>query len=566
MSNKPWQAIYPEQIPAVLSYEDKPLYSFLKESAEEFPDKVSIHFQGKELTFREVHESALKFAAYLKSIGLQKGERVAVMLPNCPQGVISFFGILIAGGVVVQTNPTYTERELEYQMKDSGAKIILAMDILFPRVSAVASRTDIEHIIVTAIKEYLPFPKNLIYPFIQKKQYGIVINVEHEGNHHLFSEIMKQKITEEVVTVPIDVDNDLALLQYTGGTTGFPKGVMLTHKNLLANTKMCNAWLYKNKRGEERILAILPFFHVYGMTTVLVLSVMEGNTMIIMPKFDVEATLKTIQKQKPTMFPGAPTMYIGLLNHPDIAKYDLSSINACISGSASLPLEVQEQFEKITGGKLVEGYGLSETSPVTHANFIWDQPRVKGSVGLPWPDTDSAILSLESYEELPPNEIGEIAIKGPQVMKGYWNRPDETENTFKNGWLLTGDLGYMDEQGFFYVVERKKDTIIAGGFNIYPREVEEVLYEHEAIQEVVVAGIPDPYRGETVKAYVVLKKNARVTEEELNEFARKNLASYKVPRSYEFKDELPKTTIGKILRRVLIEEEKKKMSEERKEA
>ncbi|USK73681.1 long-chain-fatty-acid--CoA ligase [Peribacillus frigoritolerans] len=566
MSNKPWQAIYPEQIPAVLSYEDKPLYSFLKESAEEFPDKVSIHFQGKELTFREVHESALKFAAYLKSIGLQKGERVAVMLPNCPQGVISFFGILMAGGVVVQTNPTYTERELEYQMKDSGAKMILVMDILFPRVSAVASRTDIEHIIVTAIKEYLPFPKNLIYPFIQKKQYGIVINVEHEGNHHLFSEIMKRKITEEVATVPIDVNNDLALLQYTGGTTGFPKGVMLTHKNLLANTKMCNAWLYKNKRGEERILAILPFFHVYGMTTVLVLSVMEGNTMIIMPKFDVEATLKTIQKQKPTMFPGAPTMYIGLLNHPDIAKYDLSSINACISGSASLPLEVQEQFEKITGGKLVEGYGLSETSPVTHANFIWDQPRVKGSVGLPWPDTDSAILSLESYEELPPNEIGEIAIKGPQVMKGYWNRPDETEKTFKNGWLLTGDLGYMDEQGFFYVVERKKNTIIAGGFNIYPREVEEVLYEHEAIQEVVVAGIPDPYRGETVKAYVVLKKNARVTEEELNEFARKNLASYKVPRSYEFRDELPKTTIGKILRRVLIEEEKKKISEERKEA
>ncbi|MGM0885451.1 MAG: long-chain-fatty-acid--CoA ligase [Bacillota bacterium] len=566
MSNKPWQAIYPEQIPAVLSYEDKPLYSFLKESAEEFPDKVSIHFQGKELTFREVHESALKFAAYLKSIGLQKGERVAVMLPNCPQGVISFFGILMAGGVVVQTNPTYTERELEYQMKDSGAKMILVMDILFPRVSAVASRTDIEHIIVTAIKEYLPFPKNLIYPFIQKKQYGIVINVEHEGNHHLFSEIMKRKITEEVDTVSIDVNNDLALLQYTGGTTGFPKGVMLTHKNLLANTKMCNAWLYKNKRGEERILAILPFFHVYGMTTVLVLSVMEGNTMIIMPKFDVEATLKTIQKQKPTMFPGAPTMYIGLLNHPDIAKYDLSSINACISGSASLPLEVQEQFEKITGGKLVEGYGLSETSPVTHANFIWDQPRVKGSVGLPWPDTDSAILSLESYEELPPNEIGEIAIKGPQVMKGYWNRPDETEKTFKNGWLLTGDLGYMDEQGFFYVVERKKDTIIAGGFNIYPREVEEVLYEHEAIQEVVVAGIPDPYRGETVKAYVVLKKNARVTEEELNEFARKNLASYKVPRSYEFRDELPKTTIGKILRRVLIEEEKKKISEERKEA
>ncbi|MGE6375633.1 long-chain-fatty-acid--CoA ligase [Peribacillus muralis] len=565
MSQKPWQAIYPEQIPAVLSYEDKPLYSFLKESAEEFPDKASIHFQGKELSYREVYESALKFAAYLRSIGLQKGERVAVMLPNCPQGVIAFFGILMAGGVVVQTNPTYTERELEYQLKDSGAKMILVMDILFPRVTAIASRTNVEHIVVTAIKEYLPFPKNLIYPFIQKKQYGIVVKVEHAGNHHLFTEIMKQKIPEEVAE-PIDVNEDLALLQYTGGTTGFPKGVMLTHKNLLANTKMCNAWLYKNRRGEERVLAILPFFHVYGMTTVMVLSIMEGNTMIIMPKFDIEATLKTIQKQKPTMFPGAPTMYIGLLNHPDIAKYDLSSINACISGSAALPLEVQEQFEKLTGGKLVEGYGLSETSPVTHANFIWDQPRVKGSIGLPWPDTDSVILSLETGEELPPNEIGEIAIKGPQVMQGYWNRPEETESTFKNGWLLTGDLGYMDEQGFFYVVERKKDTIIAGGFNIYPREVEEVLYEHEAIQEVVVAGIPDPYRGETVKAYVVLKKNATATEAELNEFARKNLASYKVPRSYEFREELPKTTIGKILRRVLIEEEKKKLSDERKEA
>ncbi|MGE7877352.1 long-chain-fatty-acid--CoA ligase [Peribacillus muralis] len=565
MSQKPWQAIYPEQIPAVLSYEDKPLYSFLKESAEEFPDKASIHFQGKELSYREVYESALKFAAYLKSIGLQKGERVAVMLPNCPQGVIAFFGILMAGGVVVQTNPTYTERELEYQLKDSGAKMILVMDILFPRVTAIASRTNVEHIVVTAIKEYLPFPKNLIYPFIQKKQYGIVVKVEHAGNHHLFTEIMKRKIPEEVAE-PIDVNEDLALLQYTGGTTGFPKGVMLTHKNLLANTKMCNAWLYKSRRGEERVLAILPFFHVYGMTTVMVLSVMEGNTMIIMPKFDIEATLKTIQKQKPTMFPGAPTMYIGLLNHPDIAKYDLSSINACISGSAALPLEVQEQFEKLTGGKLVEGYGLSETSPVTHANFIWDQPRVKGSIGLPWPDTDSVILSLETGEELPPNEIGEIAIKGPQVMQGYWNRPEETESTFKNGWLLTGDLGYMDEQGFFYVVERKKDTIIAGGFNIYPREVEEVLYEHEAIQEVVVAGIPDPYRGETVKAYVVLKKNATATEAELNEFARKNLASYKVPRSYEFREELPKTTIGKILRRVLIEEEKKKLSDERKEA
>ncbi|USK87399.1 AMP-binding protein [Peribacillus asahii] len=557
--------MYPEGIPTTLIYDDKPVQTYLKESAVKHPYKASIHFMGRELTFKEVYESSLKFAAYLKELGLEKGDRVAILLPNCPQAVISYFGILMAEGVVVQTNPTYTERELEYQMKDAEAKIIVTMDILFPRVAKIAPKTNIQHIIVTAIKDYLPFPKNLIYPSIQKKQYGIVVKVEHAGNHHLFKEVMKQDVPEEISS-SCDIDHDVALLQYTGGTTGFPKGVMLTHKNLIANTKMCQAWLYKSRPGQEKVLGILPFFHVYGMTTVLLLSVLDGNMMLLLPKFDVETVLKTIHKHKPTIFPGAPTIYIGILNHPDLKKYDLSSIKACLSGSAPLPLEVQEQFERVTGGKLVEGYGLSETSPVTHANFIWDEPRVKGSIGVPWPDTEAAILSLETGEPLGPNEIGEIGIKGPQVMKGYWNRPEDTENTFKNGWLLTGDLGYMDEQGFFYVVERKKDTIIAGGFNIYPREIEEVLYEHEAVQEVIVVGIPDPYRGETVKAYVVLKSGHTVTEQELNEFARKHLAAYKVPRLYEFREELPKTTIGKILRRVLIEEEKKKWAEDEKKA
>jgi len=565
MSNKPWQQMYPEGIPTTLTYDDKPVQTYLKESAVKHPYKASIHFMGRELTFKEVYESSLKFAAYLKELGLEKGDRVAILLPNCPQSVISYFGILMAEGVVVQTNPTYTERELEYQMKDAGAKIIVTMDILFPRVAKTVPKTNIQHIIVTAIKDYLPFPKNLIYPSIQKKQYGTVVKVEHAGNHHLFKEMMKRDVPEEMPS-SCDVDCDVALLQYTGGTTGFPKGVMLTHKNLIANTRMCQAWLYKSRPGQEKVLGILPFFHVYGMTTVLLLSVLDGNMMLLLPKFDVETVLKTIHKHKPTIFPGAPTIYIGILNHPDLKKYDLSSIKACLSGSAPLPVEVQEQFERVTGGKLVEGYGLSETSPVTHANFIWDEPRVKGSVGVPWPDTEAAILSLETGEPLEPNEIGEIGIKGPQVMKGYWNRPEDTENTFKNGWLLTGDLGYMDEQGFFYVVERKKDTIIAGGFNIYPREIEEVLYEHEAVQEVIVVGIPDPYRGETVKAYVVLKSGHTVTEQELNEFARKHLAAYKVPRLYEFREELPKTTIGKILRRVLIEEEKKKWAEDEKKA
>jgi long-chain acyl-CoA synthetase len=446
-------------------------------------------------------------------------------------------------------------------MKDSGAKAIVTLEILYPRVSKVMPQTDLQHIIVSGIKDYLPFPKNLVYPFIQKKQYGLVVRLKHEGSTHLLSEIIKRKPVK-LTAHEFDFEEDLALLQYTGGTTGFPKGVMLTHKNLVSNAAMCRAWLYKCRPGEESVLGILPFFHVYGMTTVLILSVMQAQKMILLPKFDVETTLKTIQKQRPSLFPGAPTIYIGLLNHPDLKKYNLSSIKACISGSAPLPVEVQQKFEEITGGKLVEGYGLTESSPVTHSNFLWDRPRVKGSIGVPYPDTNAAIFSLDTGEHMPTGEIGEIAIKGPQVMKGYWNRPEDTAQTLRDGWLLTGDLGFMDEQGYFYIVDRKKDMIIAGGYNIYPREIEEVLYEHPDVQEVVAAGVPDPYRGETVKAYVVLKKGSTVTQEELNEFARKYLAAYKAPRIYEFRNELPKTAVGKILRRTLVDEELKKIEED----
>ncbi|MCM3092066.1 MULTISPECIES: long-chain-fatty-acid--CoA ligase [unclassified Cytobacillus] len=558
---KPWLKQYPAEIPSTLSYPKQPVQDYLKNAAEEFPEKTAIHFMGKEFTYKNIYESSLKLAAYLQSLGIEKGDRVAIMLPNTPQSVISYYGILMAGGIVVQTNPLYMERELEYQMKDSEAKAIITMDILFPRVTKVMPQTELKHIIVTAIKDALPFPKNLIYPFIQKKQYGIVVNVKHDGHNHLLTEILKSP-AEPLKIHDFDFEEDLALLQYTGGTTGFPKGVMLSHSNLVSNTAMCKAWLYKCRRGEEVVLGILPFFHVYGMTTVMILSVMDAHKMVLLPKFDPETTLKTIHKQRPTLFPGAPTIYIGLLNHPDIKKYNLSSIDSCISGSAALPVEVQQKFEEITGGKLVEGYGLTESSPVTHANFLWDRPRVKGSIGVPWPDTDAAIFSLETGEELPAGEVGEIAVKGPQVMKGYWKRPEETEQTLKGGWLLTGDLGYMDENGYFYVVDRKKDMIIAGGFNIYPREIEEVLYEHPAVQEVVAAGIPDPYRGETVKAYIVLKEGKEATEEELDQFARKHLAAYKVPRLYEFREELPKTAVGKILRRALVDEEKKKFKEE----
>jgi long-chain acyl-CoA synthetase len=562
---KPWLKHYPEEIPHTLSYSSEPIQQYLVNAAKEFPDKNAIHFMGKEFTFKDIYDKATKLAAYLQELGVSKGDRVAIMLPNIPQTVISYFGVLLAGGVVVMTNPLYMERELEYQMNDSGTKIIITLDILFPRVSRVMPSTQLKHIIVTAIKDALPFPKNLVYPFIQKKQYGIVVNVKHEGNHHLLTEIFKQSV-KPLRTIQFDFEEDIALLQYTGGTTGFPKGVILTHKNLVANASMCKAWMYKCKRGEEKVLGIIPFFHVYGMTTVMVLSVMQAFEMILLPKFDAKTTLKTIQKQRPTLFPGAPTLYIGLLNHPDLSKYDLSSIDSCISGSAPLPVEVQQNFEEVTGGKLVEGFGLTESSPVTHSNFLWDRPRIKGSIGVPWPDTEAAIFSMENGELVPPGEMGELAVRGPQVMKGYWNKPEDTAQTLRDGWLLTGDLGYMDEDGYFYIVDRKKDMIIAGGFNIYPREIEEVLYEHPEVQEVVAAGVPDPYRGETVKAYVVLKEGANVSEEELNQFARKHLASYKVPRIYEFRDELPKTAVGKILRRALVDEEKKKIEELTKQA
>jgi long-chain acyl-CoA synthetase len=556
---KSWHAHYPKEIPPSLEYEEKSLQSYLMDSASRYPEKKALYFMGKELTYEETFTQAKQFANYLQTLGVKKGDRVAIMLPNCPQAVISYYGILMAGGVVVQTNPLYTERELEYQVKDSEAKIIICLDILVPRVSNVQEKTNLEHKIVTAIKDYLPFPKNLVYPFIQKREYNMVVKVEESEDTHVWENVIRLS-KPEYTEVEVNPKEDLALLQYTGGTTGHPKGVMLTHYNLTTNLQMCEAWLYKTKPSEEIILAVLPFFHVYGMTTVMNFGIKQASKLILMPKFDALSVLKIIDKQKPTVFPGAPTIYIGLINHPDIHKYDLSSIKACLSGSAPLPLEVQQQFEKLSGGRLVEGYGLTETAPVTHANPIWEN-RINGSIGLPWPDTDAKVVKAGTDEEAEIGEVGEIAVRGPQVMSGYWKNEEETNEVLRDGWFYTGDMGYMDENGYFYIVDRKKDMIIAGGYNIYPREVEEVLYEHPKVQEVAVVGIPDPYRGETVKAFVVVKEGKEVTEEELNKFCREHMAAFKVPRKYEFRDELPKTVIGKILRRQLIEEEIKQQEQ-----
>ncbi|WP_416151433.1 long-chain-fatty-acid--CoA ligase [Salipaludibacillus sp. HK11] len=556
LTEKPWFQHYPEEIPTSIDYEETTLQSYLKRASERYPEKVAFHFMGKEMTYQEVYDSSLKLANQLKALGIKQGDRVAIMLANTPQAVISYYGALMAGAIVVQTNPLYVEREIEHQMNDSGAKVMICLDLVYRRVASVKARTELKHIIVTGIKDYLPFPKNLIYPFIQKKNTGIKVDISYNDQVHSFVDTLNNGSTKEI-PLEIDPKNDLALLQYTGGTTGPAKGVMLTHYNLVVNTQQCEEWMYKMVPGEEVIIAALPFFHVYGMTTVMNLAIRMGFKMIIIPKFDPTAILKAIEKQKATLYPGAPTMYIGLLNHPDIKKYDLSSIKACISGSAALPAEVQTNFEEATNGSLVEGYGLTETSPVAVANMIWGK-RKQGSIGLPWPDTDVSVLSAETGEKAKPKEVGEIIIKGPQVMKGYWNQPEATLASFRDGWFLSGDMGYMDEEGFFYIVDRKKDMIIAGGFNIYPREIEEILFEHENVQEACVIGVPDPYRGETVKAFIVPKEGKTISEEDLDEFTRKHLAPFKIPKFYEFREELPKTMVGKVLRRVLVEEEKQK--------
>ncbi|MDT8859457.1 AMP-binding protein [Alkalihalobacillus sp. MEB130] len=554
---KNWLEQYREEIPTTIKYPELSLHELIEQASERYPNHIALEFLGKSLTYSEFIQSVRRFANQLQILGLKKGERVSIMLPNCPQGVIAYFATLMAGGIVVQTNPLYVERELEHQLVDSGAKMIVCLDLLYPRVMKVKKATEIEHIIVTAFKDYLPFPKNVIYPFVQRKNTGLKANVTYNEHTHSFLQLVKEG-SDVRPAVSLNTKEDIALLQYTGGTTGVAKGVMLTHFNLVANTLQCRHWLYQLEEGKERTLAALPFFHVYGMTTCMNLTLSMGNALHMVPRFDPIQILKIIHNKKITSFPGAPTMYIGLINNPKISKYDLSSIKACISGSATLPVEVQDQFEKVTGGRLVEGYGLTEASPVTHCNLVWGERR-RASIGLPWPDTEAVILSMETGEPVEQGEIGELVVRGPQVMKGYWNRPEETAAIMQGEWLITGDLGYMDEQGFFYIVDRKKEMIIAGGFNIYPREIEEVLYNHEQIQEAVAIGIPDEYRGETVKVFVVKKEGATLTEEELNTYCRKNLAAYKVPRKYEFRDELPKTMVGKILKRVLIEEEKQKI-------
>jgi long-chain acyl-CoA synthetase len=554
MASKPWLSHYPKEVPPTYPYPKTNLADFLIQSAANYPSNTALHFMGKEMKYAELLEGAYRFANVIRKLGIRRGDRVAIMLPNCPQLVIAYYGSLLAGAVVVMTNPLYMPRELQHQLQDSGATVILTLDLLHKKVKDIVASTSLRHVIITSVKDYLPFPKNLLYPLKVKKD-GLSLEVDYQEGVISFLKLMHDSSSSPVHT-DVDAENDLALLQYTGGTTGVSKGVMLTHHNVIVNTIQTSLWAYKSLPGKERYLAALPFFHVFGLTVLMNQAILLGGCLILVPRFDINQILTIIHKLKPTIFPGAPTMYIALLNNSNIQNYDLSSIKMCISGAAPLPHEIQQRFEEMSGGRLIEGYGLTEASPVTHANNVWEK-RKTGSIGIPFPDTVAKIVDPTTGEELPTGEIGELAIKGPQVMKGYWNAPEDTAKVLRDGWLQTGDMARMDQEGFFYIMDRMKDIIIASGYNVYPREIEEVLFEHPDIEEAAVMGVPDNYRGETVKAFVVLKEGANVAESELEQYCRQRLAAYKVPHQYEFRASLPKTLAGKVLRRKLIDEEKK---------
>ncbi len=532
-TNKVWLAHYPEYIAKELSIPTKSIPEMFNETAENYPNHSCLSFYGKQNTYNEVQSAVKRFASALQRNGIEKGDRVAIMLPNCPQYVISYYGILTAGGIVTQINPMSVERELKELLNDSGTETIVVLNSLYHTVKPLIEETNLRKIIVVNLT-----------------------GTEENYDEGISFESFLQSGNQELKPVTIDSHEDVAILQYTGGTTGRSKGVMLTHRNLYANI-MQQSEFFKGafNPGWERVLSIIPFFHVYGMTVCINLSVFMANEMIILPRFEIEEVLNTIKNEQPTLFPGVPTMYIALINHPESEKYGIDAIKLCNSGSAPMPVELMKQFEKKTGATILEGYGLSEASPTTHSNPAF-AARKPGTVGIPYPSTDSKIVDIATgLDEVPVGEIGELIIKGPQVMKGYWNLPEETANTIRDGWLYTGDIASVDEDGYVSILDRKKDMIIASGFNVYPREIEEVIYEHPYVKEAVVIGVPDSYRGETVKAVIVLKEDKLLTLEEMKEYCKNHLATYKVPRIIEFRNELPKTNVGKILRRAIREEE-----------
>jgi len=570
---KPWLANYEEGVPAEVEIPDYPVTRNLINTAEKYPNNTAMIFgnvveplgnalMDAKMDYREFIGLTYRFAAALQKLGVKKGDRVAIHLPNCPQFPIAYYATLMVGGVVVPCNPTYVAREMKHQLDDSGAETIITLSLMYPIIKQIRAETALKHVIVANIKEYFPGLLKFLFTVATEKKEGHYQDISGDANTYWFQDVLANAPAKPT---PVEIDmQDPAILMYTGGTTGLSKAAQLTHRNVQANTVQTRAWFPTLVEGEEIVLTSLPLFHCYAMITCMNLGMLLAGSMILIPNPRVLIhVLKSINKHRPTLYPGVPALYVSLVNHPDINKYDVSSIKACISGAAPLPVEVQQKFQEITGGRLVEGYGLSEATPVTHANPIYGENRI-GTIGLPFPSTEAKVMDTETgTQEMPVGEVGELVIRGPQVMKGYWQMPTETANVLRDGWLYTGDMARMDADGYFQIVDRKKDMILgAGGFNIYPREVEEVLYQHPKVQECAVAGVPVKEKGERVKAFIVLKEGKTSTEEEMIEFCRENMARYKVPKFIEFRDELPKTMVGKVLRRVLVEEEEKKLAEQ----
>lgn len=576
MESKVWHQHYDPGVPTSLEYPPYPVDHFLRETAKKFPDKTALIFGGmapllgeqhSTISYRQLDALADRFAAALQSKGLQKGDRVALYMPNCPQMVISYYGALRAGAIVAPCNPLYVAREIEHNLNDAGATFIVVLSLLYNNVKQIRANTPLKHVIVANIKEYFPGLLKTLFTVAKEKKGGHRVDISGDAETSWFQDFLAPAST---TPQPVEITpEDTAVLMYTGGTTGVPKGAQLTHRNVVANALQSTAWLTGGRGGDgaEVMMTALPLTHSYSMTVSMNMSVFNGYTQIIIPNpRDFHHLLSAINLHKPTLLPGVPTLYTAINNHPDVkaGKVDVKSIRVCLSGAAGLPVEVQQEFQRITGGKLVEGYGLSESSPVALANPLGSGGRI-GTIGLPVSDTEVKIVDNDTEEqELGPGEAGILCIHGPQVMKGYWGMPTETANTLRQHadgkmWLHTGDVAEMSEDGYFRIVDRKKEMILAaGGLNVYPRDIEERLYEHPKVLEAAAIGVPVGGDNQRAKAFVVLKPGETATAEELIEWCQAGLAKFKVPKYIEFRAELPKTMVGKILRRRLMEEEEQK--------
>jgi long-chain acyl-CoA synthetase len=558
MDERPWLKQYDKGVPATLEYPPIPLFYFLEQAAREYPETSCTIFKGARISYKEMNALSDRLAAGLADLGVKKGDRVGLIIPNTPQFVMAYFAILKLGAIVVANNPLYSAHEIEHQVNDAGVEVMIVMSNFYKITKEVQPKTRIRTVVVTNIKEALPPVLAFLFSLTKEKKGGF--RIELEKGDVWMKDLIERHTPEDRPQIEVGPD-DVAIFQYSGGTTGISKAAVDLHRNLVADTLMIHCWITNCDDGKEVVLMAIPLFHVYGMVAGMCFAMSAAASMVMIPNpRDIKDVLENLQKYKASIYPGVPTMYNAINNHPEVKakKYDLSSIKACISGSAPLMRETKDRFEALTGGKLVEGFGMSETPTATHCNPLYGK-NPPGSIGLPLPDMDARIISLDDeVTVLQPGEVGELVVKGPIVMRGYHNMPTETANALRDGWLYTGDIARMDEEGYFYIVDRKKELIKPGGYQVWPREVEEVIIQNPKVLEVGVAGVPDAYRGETVKAWVVPKPGETVTEEEIKAWCKDRIAKFKIPTQVEFRSELPKTMVGKILRRELVRQHKEK--------